>query len=56
MMRRIAGAVIPFLLLPGSASAGGHEHKLVARSRRFRFADKDVEATTTTKTIEFYPA
>jgi TonB family protein len=32
------------------------EHKLVARIRMFRFEDKDVEAMTTTKPIEFFPA
>ena len=32
------------------------ERKLVARIRMFRFADKDVEAMTTTKPIEFFPA
>ena len=32
------------------------ERKLVARIRMFRFEDKDVEAMTTTKPIEFFPA
>jgi periplasmic protein TonB len=32
------------------------ERKLVARIRMFRFDDKDVEAMTTTKPIEFFPA
>jgi TonB family protein len=32
------------------------ERKLVARIRMFRFEDKDVEAVTTTKPIEFFPA
>ena len=32
------------------------EHKLVARIRMFRFEDRDVEAMTTTKPIEFFPA
>lgn len=32
------------------------ERKLIARIRMFRFADKDVEAMTTTKPIEFFPA
>lgn len=32
------------------------ERKLVARIRMFRFEDKDVEAITTTKPIEFFPA
>jgi periplasmic protein TonB len=32
------------------------ERKLVARVRMFRFEDKDVEAITTTKPIEFFPA
>ena len=32
------------------------EHKLIARIRMFRFEDKDVEAMTTTKPIEFFPA
>ncbi len=32
------------------------EHKLLARIRMFRFEDKDVEAMTTTKPIEFFPA
>jgi len=32
------------------------ERKLVARIRMFRFAEKDVEAMTTTKPIEFFPA
>jgi len=32
------------------------ERKLVARIRLFRFEDKDVEAITTTKPIEFFPA
>jgi hypothetical protein len=32
------------------------ERKLVARVRLFRFEDKDVEAITTTKPIEFFPA
>jgi hypothetical protein len=32
------------------------ERKLIARIRMFRFEDKDVEAMTTTKPIEFFPA
>jgi TonB family protein len=32
------------------------ERKLVARIRMFRFEDRDVEAMTTTKPIEFFPA
>ncbi len=32
------------------------ERKLVARIKLFRFEDKDVEAITTTKPIEFFPA
>lgn len=32
------------------------ERKLVARIRMFRFEDKEVEAMTTTKPIEFFPA
>ncbi len=32
------------------------ERKLAARIRLFRFEDKDVEAITTTKPIEFFPA
>ncbi len=32
------------------------ERKLVARIRMFRFDEKDVEAMTTTKPIEFFPA
>ena len=32
------------------------ERKLAARIRMFRFEDKDVEAVTTTKPIEFFPA
>ncbi|MBP6514949.1 MAG: TonB family protein [Steroidobacteraceae bacterium] len=32
------------------------ERKLLARIRLFRFADKDVEAITTTKPIEFFPS
>jgi periplasmic protein TonB len=32
------------------------ERKLVSRIRMFRFEDKDVEAMTTTKPIEFFPA
>ncbi|MGQ0383735.1 MAG: AgmX/PglI C-terminal domain-containing protein [Gammaproteobacteria bacterium] len=32
------------------------ERKLVSRIRMFRFADKDVEAMTTSKPIEFFPA
>ncbi len=32
------------------------ERKLLARIRMFRFEDKDVEAMTTTKPIEFFPA
>ncbi len=32
------------------------ERKLVARIRMFRFEDKEVEAVTTTKPIEFFPA
>jgi periplasmic protein TonB len=32
------------------------ERKLVARIRMFRFEEKDVEAMTTTKPIEFFPA
>jgi TonB family protein len=32
------------------------ERKLVARVKMFRFEDKDVEAITTTKPIEFFPA
>lgn len=32
------------------------ERKLIARIRMFRFEDKDVEAITTTKPIEFFPA
>jgi len=32
------------------------ERKLAARIRMFRFEDKDVEAITTTKPIEFFPA
>jgi outer membrane biosynthesis protein TonB len=32
------------------------ERKLVSRIRMFRFADRDVEAMTTTKPIEFFPA
>jgi len=32
------------------------ERKLVARIRMFRFEAKDVEAMTTTKPIEFFPA
>jgi protein TonB len=32
------------------------ERKLVARVKMFRFDDKDVEAITTTKPIEFFPA
>lgn len=32
------------------------ERKLVARIRMFRFEDRDVEAITTTKPIEFFPA
>jgi len=32
------------------------ERKLVARIRMFRFEDKEVEAITTTKPIEFFPA
>lgn len=32
------------------------ERKLIARIRMFRFADRDVEAMTTTKPIEFFPA
>lgn len=32
------------------------EKKLVARIRMFRFEDRDVEAMTTTKPIEFFPA
>jgi TonB family protein len=35
---------------------GELERKLVARIRMFRFEDKDVEAMTTTKPIEFFPA
>jgi len=30
--------------------------KLIAHTRIFRFEDKDVEAMTTTKPIEFFPA
>jgi len=32
------------------------ERKLIARIRMFRFEDGDVEAMTTTKPIEFFPA
>ena len=32
------------------------ERKLIARIRMFRFEDKEVEAMTTTKPIEFFPA
>ena len=32
------------------------ERKLIARIRMFRFEEKDVEAMTTTKPIEFFPA
>ena len=32
------------------------ERKLVARIKMFRFEAKDVEAITTTKPIEFFPA
>ena len=32
------------------------ERKLIARIRMFRFEDRDVEAMTTTKPIEFFPA
>jgi TonB family protein len=32
------------------------ERKLVARIRMFRFDARDVEAMTTTKPIEFFPA
>jgi hypothetical protein len=32
------------------------ERKLIARIQIFRFEDKDVEAITTTKPIEFFPA
>jgi hypothetical protein len=32
------------------------ERKLVSRIRMFRFEDRDVEAMTTTKPIEFFPA
>ncbi len=35
---------------------GELERKLVARIRMFRFEDKDVEAMSTTKPIEFFPA
>jgi TonB family protein len=32
------------------------EKKLVARIKMFRFDDRDVEAITTTKPIDFFPA
>ena len=32
------------------------ERKLVARVKLFRFEEKDVEAVTTTKPIDFFPA
>ncbi len=32
------------------------ERKLVQRVKLFRFNDKDVEAVTTTKPIDFFPA
>jgi len=32
------------------------ERKLIAHIRMFRFEDRDVEAMTTTKLIEFFPA
>jgi hypothetical protein len=32
------------------------ERKLVSRIKLFRFEEKDVEAVTTTKPIDFFPA
>lgn len=51
-----SGEVTDCRILSSELGDAELERKLVARVRMFRFEDKDVEAITTTKPIEFFPA
>ena len=51
-----SGEVTDCRIVSSELSEPELERKLVARIRMFRFEDKDVEAMTTTKPIEFFPA
>ena len=51
-----SGEVIDVRIVSTELNDAELERKLVARIRMFRFEDKDVEAMTTTKPIEFFPA
>jgi TonB family protein len=51
-----SGAVTDCRVLSSELNEPELERKLVARIRMFRFEAKDVEAMTTTKPIEFFPA
>lgn len=51
-----SGEVTDCYIVSTELKDGELERKLVARIRMFRFEDKDVEAMTTTKPIEFFPA
>jgi len=50
------GEVIECHIVSSELREAELERKLVARIRMFRFEDKDVEAITTIKPIEFFPA
>ena len=51
-----SGAVTDCRVISTELNDSELERKLVARIRMFRFEEKDVEAMTTTKPIEFFPA
>jgi TonB family protein len=51
-----SGAVTDCRILSSELRDAELERKLVARVKMFRFEEKDVEAITTTKPIEFFPA
>jgi TonB family protein len=51
-----SGEVTDCRIVSSELADGELEKKLVARIRMFRFESRDVEAMTTTKPIEFFPA